>query len=126
MKNMLRSFLSFLIALSLIGIGATQAIAQVQKHSFPSEFVEITICSAGQTPKTILIDENGKQVPSSSKCDCPACPSCLGGSFFKLSASIGAIRADRTIVEITIPEQLDIAGACTTASASQRAPPEKA
>jgi len=123
MKNMLRTLLSLLIVLSVIGTGTNQAFAQTVKHSSRADLVEITICSAEQTPKTILIDQNGNQVPEPAQCNCPTCPNCLIGSAFKLPLPIGEIGHDRKVILTVIPQSFDITGAASTAPATARAPP---
>jgi hypothetical protein len=125
MKNMLRIFLSVLMAFSLIGTNASQAFTQMAKHSIGGNITEITICSAGQPAKTILIDQNGNQVPEPVKCDCPACPNCLGSSAFNLSNAVRAIGHERTVILISIPQSFDLAGAFNNAPAMARAPPHK-
>ncbi|MDG4720418.1 MULTISPECIES: hypothetical protein [Thalassospira] len=125
MKNMLRSFLSFLIAFSLIGTSASQAFTQMTKHSIGGNITEITICSADQPAKTILIDQNGNQVPEPVKCDCPACPNCLNTSVFNLPDAVRAIGHERTVLLINIPQPFDLADAFTNASVTARAPPHK-
>jgi len=125
MKNMLRIFLSFWIAFSLIGTNAGQTFSQTTKHSISSDIIEITICVAGQQPETILIDQNGNQVPAPDKCDCPACPNCINSTFFSLPDAIRTIGHERAIILTDIPQSFDVADATIRAPASARAPPHK-
>ncbi|MFC4233603.1 hypothetical protein ACFOY8_00045 [Thalassospira xianhensis] len=125
MKNMLRIFLSFWIAFSLIGTNAGQTFAQTAKHSISSDIVEITICAAGQQTKTILIDQNGNQVPTPDKCDCLACPNCINSTFFSLPDAIRTIGHEHAVILTDIPQSFDIADATTRAPGSARAPPQK-
>mgnify|MGYP003674903056 FL=1 len=125
MEKMLRTFLSLMIALSLTGTGADQAFAQVAKHSVGGDILQITICAADQTPKTILIDQNGNQVPKPVQCDCPACTNCLTGPAFKLPSAISAVAHGCTVILTIIPQSFDITGASFITPATARAPPHK-
>ena len=115
MEKMLRTFLSLLIALSLTGTGADQAFAQVAKHSVGGDILQITI----------LIDQNGNQVPKPVQCDCPACTNCLTGPAFKLPSAISAVAHGCTVILTIIPQSFDITGASFITPATARAPPHK-
>jgi len=125
MEKMLRTFLLFLIALSLSGTGVAQAIAQVTKQTAAADLVQITICSTDQTPVTILIDRNGNKAPAPVECDYPNCMNCLSGSAFQLSDPIGVPEHDRKVVLTIFPMSFDHAGATPTAPATARAPLHK-
>ncbi|WP_417829234.1 hypothetical protein [Thalassospira sp.] len=125
MEKMFRTFLAVLIALSLLGAGANQTFAQMAKHSVSGDIVQITICAADQSPKTILIDQNGNQVPEPVQCDCPACTNCLTGPAFKLPSAIGAVVQGCTVILTILPQSFDITGAAFVTPATARAPPHK-
>ena len=122
---MLRTFLSFLLGLSLIGTSVSQAFAQITKHSVVGNVTEITICSTDHPAKIILIDQNGNQIPEPVKCDCPACPNCLNSTVFKLPDTIRAVGHERAVILTNMPQPFDFADAFTNASAAARAPPHK-
>ncbi|PKR52484.1 hypothetical protein CU041_02505 [Thalassospira povalilytica] len=125
MEKMLRTFLVFLIALSLTGTGVAQAFSHVTKHATPTDLVQITICSADQNPVTILIDRNGNKVPAPVECDCPNCMNCLNGSALELPNKTDAFGHPRAVIRATVPLSFDHADTAPTAPASARAPPYK-
>jgi len=125
MEKMLRTFLSLLIALSLTGTAAGQSFSQTATHFAGSDLIAITICSADQTSKTILIDQNGTKVPEPVECDCPNCSHCLIVSAFKLPDTLCALKLDRTVILKIIPLSFDRTDAFHAAPATARAPPHK-